>query len=145
VIEDPNVGETKSVGVIGWQPIATGVGALWALNHQPNAQVVNPAIATDLCGLTSSDGTNSARLWLEAPPNVAELQRFITSNCPLANIVIGDFSKMALGLQYGARVEMTTVGGDSFAKHQVLVKSVFRGDCCRLDPTAFHGLSGIRT
>ena len=79
------------------------------------------------------------------PPDVAELSRHVTSNCPTANIFMGDFTQMLIGLRGGPRVEATTTGGDSFKKHQVLIKIVWRGDMNVEHAAAFHALTGITT
>ena len=66
-----DVTSTGSVGAIAWEDIATGAVAVNVANHAPNAYVTSPTIAGDLAALTSGDGTNSAKLWLGPPPNVA--------------------------------------------------------------------------
>ena len=40
-------------------------------------------------------------------------------------------------------IEVTTTGGDSFAKHQVRIKVTWRGDFAAMNPTAFCSLTDI--
>jgi hypothetical protein len=63
----------------------------------------DPTIEGDLAALTSGDGTNSAKLCLPAPPDIAEMSRYVTSNCPNANIFIGDVTQMLFGVRGGPR------------------------------------------
>ena len=139
------IGSTGSVGAIAWEDLLTALTAIETANHTPTAWIVSPTIKGDLAALTSGDGTNSAKLWLPAPPDVAALNRFVTSNCPNANIFMGDFTQMLFAVRGGPRVEATVTGGDSFAKHQVLVKITWRGDFAVEHPGAFHALTGITT
>ena len=145
LINDGSARTTASVGAIAWEDLATGVVDLWGQNVMPNAYIVSPTIAGDLDALTSGDGSTSAKLWLPAPPPVAPLTRFITSNMPDTDIAIGDFTQLAIGLRNEARIEVTTEAANTFEKHQVGIKVVWRGDTNRLRSTAFHILQKITT
>jgi HK97 family phage major capsid protein len=141
----PRVGTTGSIGAIAWEDVHTAATGVRAANGEPNAWVAHPTIAGDLEILTSGDGTNSAKLWLGPPPGVAELAKFTTTNVTTANLIVGDFSKMLIGLRQRPMVEFSPVAGDAFAKHQIAIKVTWRGDFGLSQPTHFHVLSGITT
>lgn len=138
--EASGTGETTSVGAIAWQDVGAAVGTLWGLNWKPNSYIVSADVASDLVLLS---GDNTGSYWISGPDSVKNLQQLVSSNCPVANLIVGQFDQAALGIRKEARVELTTQGGDSFAKHQVLIKITWRGDFALLSPTAFHCLRGI--
>lgn len=145
ILLTPGIGSTGSIGAIAWADLLAAQVAIQALNHEPNGYIVSPTIAGDLNALTSGDGTNSAALWQGPPPGVADLARFVTSNMPDTDILVGDFAQTILGLRQNALVEFTSVGGDAFTKHSVLFKVTWRGDVALEHAAAFHVLSGITT
>ena len=140
-----DIGTTSSVGAIAWEDIATGVVDVQGNNYAPNAYVASPTIAGDLAVLTSGDGVNSAKSWLGPPPNVEPLDQLVTTNCPDANIIIGQWDNLVFGLRQEFMLEATTTGGDAFTKHQLLIKITFRGDVGVSQAGAFHRLDGITT
>ena len=129
--------------IVGWQFGRHAAVAIETRNHTANAYITGPTIGGDLDILTSGDGTNSAKLWLGAPPSLANVPRFTTGNCPTANLFVGDWSQFVFAVRQDAMLEVTTTGGDSFSKHQLLVKATFRGDVGCLDETAFQCLTGL--
>lgn len=139
------IGETGSVGAIAWEDVAAAVVGVQAANHEPSAYIVHPTIAGDLATLTSGDGTNSAKLWLGPPPNVAPLTPLVTTNISTAEIVVGQFDQFVWAIRQGALIEVSRQAGDAFAKHQVLIKLTWRGDTGALRRDAFHRLVGITT
>lgn len=139
------IGETGTVGGILWEDLQTAVVGIHGANHVPNAYVLHPTIAGDLAALTSGDGTNSAKLWLGPPPNVAPLTQMQTTNIATDSIVVGDFSQFVWAIRQGVLIEVSREAGDAFAKHQVLIKLTWRGDTGAFRRDAFHRLVGITT
>jgi HK97 family phage major capsid protein len=139
------IGTTGSVGAIAWEDIHGAVVNIKALNHTPNAYILDPVIAGDLDIITSGDGSTSAKLWLGPPPSVAPLARFETNNCTITQGMVGDFTKLLIGMRQIAAIEVSTEAGDFFAKHQLGIKITFRFDVNCSHPAAFHSLTGITT
>lgn len=139
------IGSTGSVGAIAWEDVHAAAVGVKAANHAPNAYICHPTIAGDLDIITSGAGETAAKLWLGAPPSVAGLQRFETTNATTALLFVGDFTKLLIGLRQTAMVEVSTEAGDFFAKHQLGIKITFRFDVNVSHPAAFHVLSGITT
>jgi hypothetical protein len=110
-------------------------------NFEPTGYILDPEIAGDLDLIQAS----TAGTWLGAPASLDGVTRYTTTNSPTANLFIGDWSQAVFALRQGALVEVTTSGGDSFTKHQVLVKITFRGDVGFFDIGALHVLKGITT
>jgi len=144
-LNNAEINSTGSVGAIVWEDVHNAVTAIRALNYSPNAYLIHPTIAGDLDIITSGDGTNSAKLWLGAPPSLNGVTRQETTNISTADILVGDFTLAMLAMRMGAMIEVTTSGGDAFSKHQVLVKITLRFDCHLAQGTAFHALNGITT
>ena len=88
-------------------------------------------------------GTNTARGWRGAPPSLANVSSFHSTNCPVGNIITGDFTRLAWGIRQGALVEATTTGGDTFKKHALEFKITMRIDFALMRPSAFHRLAGV--
>ena len=136
---------TDSVGAIAWEDVHAAKVAVETRNHQPTGYIASPTIAGDLDLITGGDGATIAKSWLGAPPSLSTMPRYSTTNCPNANLFIGDWSQFVIAIRTGALVEMTTTGGDAFAKHELQVKLTFRGDVGCLHAGAFHVLKGITT
>lgn len=137
--------KTDSIGAIAWEDVHAAAIAVETNNFTPNAYITSPTVGGNLDIQVSGDGANAAKTWLGHPPSLDDVPRFSTNNCPDANLFIGDWSQFIFAIRQDAMIEVTTTGGDSFSKHQLLVKCTFRGDVGCLDETAFHVLTGITT
>ena len=145
ILNYPGIGSTGSIGAIAWGDLLAAQVAIQALNHEPNGYIVSPTIAGDLNALTSGDGTNAAALWQGPPPGVSDLTRYVTSNMPDTDILVGLFSQVMLGLRQDAVVEFSAHAGETFQRHQVAFKVTWRGDVAVEHAAAFHKLGGITT
>lgn len=145
LIGHSDVETSDASGAIAWSHLAEAVEGVWTANREPNAFILHPSIASDLATLTSGDGTNSAELWQTAPPSVAPLTQLRTTNCPSANIALGDFSYLGIGLRKQARVQISEFADNAFSEYAVRIRIVWRGSVAVLDPAAFHVIEGITT
>ena len=145
ILTNQRISTTESVGAIDWVDLSNAATRVRVANHAPSAFIMHPSIYEDLSLTTSGDGVNSARQWLSAPPNIANIPQLDTTNCPVTSIVTGDWSKLLWGIRTDATVEASAVAGDTMKKHQVAFKVTFRGDTVIVDPSAFHVLNGITT
>jgi len=136
---DGKVGETTSVGGITWQDLGVALVDIQSNNFEPNAYIISPKRANNLAEIQSSGGGE----WLGPQDSVAQMQRIVTTNCADTDIYVGQWDQYALGIRTDAMIEVTTEGGGSFEKYQVLVRIVFRGDVKRINAGAFHVLRGI--
>lgn len=128
---------TTAVGSLEWLDIHNAATAIRKRNHSPSSAILNPESYGDLLVKFGQD------LWTNAPPSLAGVNFYDTSNCPLASGVVGDFSHCLFGLRQQALVEITMSGDEAFERHQVKVKITWRGCFGVTDPAAFHILSGI--
>jgi len=142
ILNQPAINATGSIGAIDWLDVSTAATLVRNANHEPNAAIMNTEVHDDLFTIATGDGTNSARGWLSAPETLKNIQYLQTTNCPLAKLIVGDFTKYLMGIRTGARVEMTT-DGTAFENHQAWVKITMRFDFVTLDDSAFQILSGI--
>jgi HK97 family phage major capsid protein len=141
-----SISETGSVGAIAWEDFHTMAIELRTANEEPNAYILNPTIAGDTDVLTTGDGSTSAKSWLGAPPSLEGIQRLQTGNISTAYALMGDFTKLLIGIKQGTfRVEISNQAGDHFAKDQVVLKVVYRVDYALTRNSAFRRLAGITT
>lgn len=145
IINNASISSTGSVGAIDWTDFNAAVAAIRGNNYEPTGIVLSPTIMSDLEGLETGDGTNSARGWLGASPTLQDKSWYPTSNIDDANAVVGDWSKHYIGLRTGTRIEMTTEAAGAFERHQIAFKCVTRADAVVVDASAFHLLEGITT
>ena len=138
------INEVGSIGSIRWSHIASAVTRLRVKNQEPNGAILYPTIHDALFNTSTGDGVNSSLGWLEPPPSIRDKQYWNTTACPSAKIVVGDFTKYAMGLRTGLQLEATTSGGnDMFKKHGVSIKATIRVDFVTLDAGAFERLAGV--
>jgi HK97 family phage major capsid protein len=132
-----------SVGAIDWLDISKAATHLRDLNYEPTAAIMSPKNYEALFASEVGDGATTPRGWLNSPPTLEGLQFLQTSANPNDRILIGDFSRMVMGMRQAPLVEATSVGGTAFERHQVLVKITVRFDFGLLHPAAFRKLSDI--
>jgi HK97 family phage major capsid protein len=132
---------TDSVGAVEWSDVHNAAIAVQNGNFTPSGYICSPTIGGDLDLIQAS----TAGTWLGAPPSLAGVPRFVTKNCPDANLFIGDWSQFVFALRQDAQIEVSTSAGTAFADHQIWVKLTWRGDVGCLNAAAFHCLSGITT
>lgn len=142
ISNNTSVSET-SASTLTWAKMNTATVGVMGYNFEPNAYVCSPTNAGRLAVLTSGDGTNSAAMWQGPPATVAPLAKYASTNAPDATLYVGQWDQAAFGVRQEAMVEVTTTGGDSFVKHQLLIKITWRGDFALLQPRAFHRLISI--
>lgn len=141
-----SISETGSVGAIAWEDFHTMAIELRAANEEPNAYILHPTIAGDCDILTTGDGSTSAKSWLGAPPSLDGIQRLQTGNISTAYALMGDFTKLMIGIKQGTfRVEISREAGDYFSKDTVVLKVVYRVDYALTRNSAFRRLAGITT
>jgi HK97 family phage major capsid protein len=127
-------------GSVDYADIFNGIEYIEVDNHSPNALVFSPANWNVLRSLLINSEANH---YCPMPPEVAALYRGSTSAMPDTDGILGDFTKYIIGLRQPVEVEVTREGGDSFKKHQVLVKVTWRGDFNCEDREAFCLLQSI--
>ncbi len=137
------INTTDSIGQPYWADLSSAATAVRVSNHEPAVAIMHPSVYGALSDIETGDGTNAARGWLNAPPTLKDTRFLQSTNCPVAKLVIGDFSRYLMGVRTGARVEASTQAGDAFANHQVWLKITMRFDFITLDDTAFELLTGI--
>ena len=143
LLNDPNINSTTVGGAATWESVAGGVEAIQTRDFEPTGWIVHPTIAHDLSVLTTGDGTNSAKNWLGPPPHVAPLTKLVSTNVPITDIVIGDFSKVAVGMRLDSEI---FISRERFmAENQTAIRIVTRFDSQRLQVNALHSLTGITT
>ena len=141
ILNDSGISETGSIGAIEWEDVAAAAAQVRLANHEPSSMILGVQAYEDLQVLPAGDGSNSMKGWVPAPSSVADLSYYATNNCPLAQAVVGDFSKAIFGVRESARIEVSPDVG--FEEDSLFFKVVWRGDFAVVDPSAFHRLAGI--
>ncbi len=130
---------TTSVGGIEWGDLHTAVVAVKGRNYTPNGYVCSPTIGGDLDILRSeADGS-----WLGAPPSVRPLTRLETTSIGDTLALVGDGSKIIVGVRRGIQVDFSGEAHESFERDQVLMRITTRVDMNVTHTGAFHVLRGI--
>lgn len=137
------ISETAASGAITWPKVATAATNVKVANHTPTGGVLAPAMHDALMNQASGDGTNSAKLWQTAPPSLANVSFVDSTNMTATKLVVGDFTKYAMGLWSGFQIEVSSAAGDMFKKHGVAIKITARLDYAILDSSAFYRLTGL--
>lgn len=132
-----------SVGSPLWTDFLDAMELILADNFDPKTVIYSPNTWNSLASIYTGDGTNSAKFFQPPPPEVAPLQKLVTSACPDANAFVGDFNEFAIVVRQEIAIEISTEAGDTFQKNQAAIKSTWRGTYAALRPTAFCVLSGI--
>ena len=140
---DTAITETASSGAITWPKVASASTNVKVANHVPTGCVLYPTLGDALMDQASGDGTNSAKLWQQAPPSLANVSFVDSTNMTSTKLVVGDFSKYAMGLWTGFQIEVSSTAGDMFKKHAVAIKITARMDFAVLDASAFYRLTGL--
>jgi HK97 family phage major capsid protein len=139
MLDDTDIGETGSTGSLTWAKIAAEATTIRGLNHEPTAVLLHPTKRDPvLDSVTGGSGE-----YLGVPPSLANVQMLDSTSITAAKGLVGDFTKLMLVVRGGPLIESTTVGGNSFKKHQVSVKLTWRGDFGITHPNAFRRLAGI--
>lgn len=132
---------TTSVGTLSYTDLLTGLRECEVNNYSPNAVVLSPTSWDALRKLLINSEANH---YAVAPPAVASLTHFSTKNMTDTDGIVGDFSKLIIGLRQSPLIELTADGGNNaFGKHQVRIKITWRGDFVAANPAAFTVLNSI--
>lgn len=134
---------TGTVGALDWTDISSAATEVRDVNHEPTACILHTSRYDGLGVLETGDGTNAARGWLGRPSTLENVQFLATSHCPVDQLIIGDFSRFAMGMRLGMRIETTMDADGAFENHQMAIKIFSRIDFVPLDSTAFYVLTGI--
>ena len=79
--------------------------------------------------------------YVPLPADLADLDYFVSSDCPSGVLFVGDFREVAFGVRHEARIEISNES--RFREHEVEVKVVVRIDFAALRPTAITRLISI--
>ncbi len=122
------------------------VGRLWALNHEPNAFLMNAALATRIAKLKEGASNQPLRI----PEAIASVARFRTNQIGVANsspdstrLFTGDFSQLLIGLRTSFTLEVSRVAAEAFEHLQIAVRAYLRADVQLAHPEAFDVLDSV--
>ena len=133
-----SINATGSISSLAWDEVSAAATAVRGRNHEPNACVLNTSIRDGLLITKDSYGR-----WLEKPPTLTNVNMDATTSLTSSIGIVGDFTKCVFGIRSGVSLEATQIGSDTFEKHGVKIKAVWRGDFGVLYPDAFQRLEGI--
>lgn len=140
LINMTGVNATGGVGSPDWDDVLTAIKDIEVDNGAPNAWICSPTCANNLRQLKVASEANH---YGNPPAAVTDLASFVTTGIPDANLIVGDFSQLLIGLRQAPQMEISTEADNAFSKHQVLIKLTWRGDWAAAHPDHFTILSGI--
>jgi hypothetical protein len=127
----------------------TGIYAVRNYNREPNAIINHVQTALLLSRLVTglSGDTTPAVL----PDDYARVPRFTTKQLP-SNLgggtnetvsIVGDFTKLIIGVRSNVSIEVSRDAEDAFKKDQTMIRATARIDVQLADPKAFYVMTGI--
>lgn len=140
LINHTGINTSAAMGACVWTHLSTGILACEVDNATPNAILISPTNVNKLSVLLVAAEANH---YSDGMNYVKRLPMLVSTNVADANLIVGDFTQMVMGLRQGALIETTTTGGDAFAKHQVGIKLTWRGDFGLLHPDHFWVGAGV--
>lgn len=143
LLQNTDINSTGSVGAIDWTDLATATTTARTANHEPNSFIMAPSVHDSLFNTETGDGSTAARGWLDAPPSIRDKQFLHSTNCPVGNVICGDFSYFVIGMRQGALIEVSAEADDAFSTHSVYVKITWRSDYIVTRPAAFEILADV--
>lgn len=126
--------------VDGWSKIISA-------NGEPTAFVMSPRDAGEL----SQQILGTGGQYLVAPKLIENIKNLYTSSIPTnlgtesneSYAFAGDFSKMLFAIRQNMELEVSTISGEAFQKHQVQIKLTMRADVGVEQPSHFVKIVGI--
>lgn len=138
------VTENAIGGAVDYDDFLDSIAAIEALNGSPNAAIYPSSVKKSLAQLKVNSEANH---YASAPPDFADLSRFVTTKLSSAQAVVGDFTNVMIGIRNGVEIIATDAvamsDGSGFQKDQVLIKVRWRGDVQFAHPEHLEKLTGI--
>lgn len=138
-----DIPEEASVGALDWEAIGDAVTTIRQSLYKANLVVLSPAQYNAMMLLTTGDGTNAAKQYLEPPKHLAGLEFAASVHCPDTVALVCDPEQMLLGIREGAVAEASPYAGESFERNGVTLRCKMRADMVPLDNAAFFALRGL--
>lgn len=144
----------QSLGVNGaplvtYAPLIAGVGAVWAKNHRPNAQLYSTRTALAIAGWTASDGQP-----LQPPPILADVRQLPTNQIPdtltqgtsndTSEIYTGDWAQLIIGFRPALGVQVVRLDQTFADRMQTGILAYLRADVAVAHAGAFAVTTGVR-
>lgn len=122
------------------------VGRLWVLNHEPNAFLMAPVLATTVAKFKEGASNQPLRV----PEAIAAIPRFRTNQIPAANsspdstmLFTGDFTQLMVGIRTSFTLEVSRIAAGAFENLQIAVRAYLRADVQLAHPEAFDVLDSV--
>jgi HK97 family phage major capsid protein len=125
-----------AAGNLGWFSLSAAALAIKNRNHIPSVALMTPTREHAL--LETLDNENR---WLGPPPSLANMRYLSSTQCPAANFMLGDFSKFALGLRTGLRIDFSDTAAGAFERNQRVFRVYWRGNFSLLNEFAFQKIT----
>jgi HK97 family phage major capsid protein len=119
-----------------WDFLVDAAGMLWAENHEPSAVIWSPEMAVSAAKFKDTNDGQPLRM----PEELQGLPRLRTNQVS-ADVFVGDFAQLMIGLRTSFRLEVSRTAGDAFENLQLHVRAYLRGDIQLAHPEAFVVLS----
>lgn len=146
----PNVGTLAVSGAATTLKFAEAVGAVLQQNESPTGIVLHPrtfSAAVD----RAVDSTNQP---LRLPPSLERIPWFQTTSVPITlgggtetAPVVGDFSKVILGLRQGIEIQIASqardANGRGFERNEAIILATLRADSMLVREKAFCVMTGV--
>ena len=132
------VGEVAVGGVPSWDDWIDGVQLIEQANGAAGATVMSPAVKGLLAKLKDGQGR-----YLTPPAALNDVTRYSTTKIADASAVVGDFTKLLIGVWRDVEIAISGFAKDTFEKDQVMFRVIWRGDVAATQPAHLTKLTGI--
>lgn len=140
----PSVQEMAAVGALDWIALLDGIQLVEAQNGKPRSYICSPGTKNILSKLV----INSESLhFAPPPPDVAELQRYVTNKCD-DQLFLGDFSEVLIGTSGNIQFDVSKSGvvdgsKEIFKSMEVAIRGFMRADVAFAHPETLVRMLGI--
>ena len=137
--------QTANLATLGWAGILAMLEKLAAVNVNPSAWLVSPAVATKLRAALKSPTAGSGYL-LEGG-QMAGLPAAVSNVVPLkatkGQVILGDFSELFVGVWDSVQILVNPYETAAYARGGVKVRAMMTADCAVRRPEAFVVASDV--
>lgn len=138
ILNVSGIGTAAVTGSLDYDDVLVGIREIREANHEPTAAVWSPGIQHRFESLKDGQG-----LYLTPPAGYASLSKLYTTSMADTSLIIGDFSKLLLGVAAGNMMEISVSDAVGFRSDLIDVKLTCYLDTGCTHPLAFHSTTGI--
>jgi HK97 family phage major capsid protein len=141
ILNTPGVNTTSTFGTpTNYDGLVDLIYDVKGRNHEPRAAIMSPAVGGVYAKLADTSGQP-----MRAPEAVGAISRHESKNCPDANIFVGDFGQVVIGVRPSISLRVLTDPYSGSGNGKVYVNAFVRCDVAVLDTDGLQVATGVTT